>query len=379
MKLQITKENLLNGLRAVERAVGKNATLPIISNVYLKTEVTGLKLATTNLEVGVISSVPAKIEEEGEFTVPAIKFITYIHNLPDEKILLARDGNKLIVKSESGDASFIGEEAKDFPLIPEVNGKKRINLTSKDIKVMLVQTSGATAFTETRPEIAGVYWLFDNSNKSENSTLRIVATDSYRLAEKTLQLKENIVNDDGSELNFIIPKNTAIELVRLIDNEEALLVVIDDNQVQFEIGSRIKLISRLVEGVYPNYRAIIPENYLTRMVFNKTDLKDSIGLVSLFASDKTQEIKLTLDTDSKKVNIEALSNEVGSGKRSVECIGESTGEQVEFNLNHRYLMDGLSWLDGDEIVFEVQDSEKPVVLKPAKAKDYLYLIMPLKN
>ncbi len=378
MKLTITQNNLISGLHTVERAVGKNATLPIIENILIKTEESGLRLSATNLEIGVTTWIPAKIEKEGEITVSAKRFVTYIQNLPDKNIEIKTESKSLQVESKSGKADFITEESKDFPVIPEVKGEVKIDLPVNDVKKMLSQTMGATAVTETRPEISGAYWLID-MEEANKTVLHLVATDSYRLAEKKLHVAK-LPLTSGDNTNFIIPKNAATELERLLDTEEEhLSVYLDENQVAFKIGKKISIVSRLIEGVFPNYKAIIPESYESRICLKTSDIRDAVNRISLFSSEKTQEVTVKMDPKSKKVHVNASSGETGSGNTEISTTGAEEGGEIEFNLNYRYLIDGLNWVDDEEIYVEAQDSAKPVVLKPKGNDDYLYLIMPLKS
>jgi DNA polymerase III subunit beta len=378
MKLSLTQKNLLAGLHIVERAVGKNATLAIIENICLRTKENTLQLSATNLEIGVITQVPAKIENEGEITISAKRFVSYVQSLPEKNIDLFTEKNFLKIKSKSGEASFITNKAKEFPVIPEVKGKLKITLPANKLKKMLGQTIGACALTETRPAISGVYWLF-NSEKADQKQLSIVATDGYRLAERILKMTKlpELTNENNS---FILPRNTASELERLINTEHKDVVVnLDNNQVKFIIGSSTSIVSRLIEGTFPNYKAIIPENFESRQIVTRDELKDAVSRTSLFSADKTQEMQITMEPKKNQIKLQASSSETGEAETLVKALNKSDAANIDFKINHRYLTDILNWLDDDEIVLEAQDSAKPIVVKPKTKSDYVYLIMPLKN
>ena len=263
MKFICTQENLNKALSIVGRITNKNSTLPILNNVLLKIEKGQLKLSSTNLEIGINCLVGGKVEEIGEITVPTKLFANFVSNLPSGNVEIKLREDVLNIKCNGYKTNIKGLDAKEYPLAPKLEADPIFKIKSADFKKALTQISPAISSSESRVEITGVFMNLSEINKDK---VVLVATDSYRLAEKKIDLEKNNINKEfknilGNINSVIIPKDTVQELMRNLDeNEEMLEVIILENQILFNFGSA-SIISRLIDGKYPDYKQIIPNKF----------------------------------------------------------------------------------------------------------------------
>lgn len=360
MKIIILQENLKNYLNLAEKITGHNLTLPILSNIVLTTDKNRLKISATDLDIALNVWVSAKIEKEGSVAVPAKLLNNFINQLPNQKLTIESDNNTLNIKTEGFNSVINTLDVKDFPLIPKIKNTDFFELENSILKNSILQVLNSASISETRPEISGVFF-----NK-----FKLVATDGFRLAEKNLQglLKKPFTS-------FILPLKAVQELTRLFDlsDESKTKIFSEDNQILFDLGN-IHLISRLVEGDYPNYEPIIPKSYQTRLVLDKEELINKIRISSVFSS-KINDIKIKTNLSENKLEIIARS-EYGENNSEISIKGE--GEDLEISFNYKYLLDGLLNINGEEVVFEFQNSSSPVLLKSKNDSSYIYVAMPLR-
>ncbi|MBI5622097.1 DNA polymerase III subunit beta [Candidatus Falkowbacteria bacterium] len=385
MKFSCTQENLQQGLAIVSHIASKNVNLPILNNLLLRVEGGGVRFSATNLEIGVSCFVRGKIEAEGEFTVPARVFADYVSLLPKDKVDLLLKDNQLEISSASHQTKIKGQAAGDFPLIPQLGKKDPIVVAAVDFLSAISQVVFATALSETRPEISGVFFHFS----AEDKKLTVAATDSYRLAEKQLTVTSGI-----HDKKAIIPAATLQEVQRilssvarsrdkeLVDGPTELEIYFNDNQVLFVFGT-IELISRLIEGQYPDYAGILPGQHRTQMIVAVEDLAKAVKSAGLFVKSGINDVALEFKPEHELI-VSTLNAQVGENVSHLEV--NITGVDNAVTLNYRYLLDGLQALGTSEVVLEVVDNNTPVVLKPVLAsaaegisRDYLYLIMPIKQ
>ena len=367
MKFICTQENLKKGLGLVSNLAGKNQNLPILNNVLLEVKEGGLILSTTNLEVGIKSNIRGKIEKEGSLTVPARLFYDYIQSIKGEKIEIEARVNNLEIKTENSHTILKGLDYSEFPLIPEIEKKYSVSFNVGELKEALNLVLFATAFDNARPEISGVFFNF-NKNK-----LILAATDSYRLAEKTISTKTNT----GLDKKIIIPSFTLQELNRLmgeVDKKEDIIMNMNENQISFECAATV-MISRITEGEYPDYKQIIPQEYKTEATINKSLLQQNIKAASLFCRQGINDISLFFYDN--KIEIRALNDQLGESKTAVEC--KVQGEKNKIIFNYHYLLDVLTSLNDNEIIIKINTPEMPGLILPLGRSDYLYIIMPIKQ
>lgn len=364
MKIVCTQENLLKGLLVVSRGVGKSPSLPVLANILLSTEKGRIKLQATDLELGITYYLRGKIEKEGKITVPAHIFLNYINNLPLIKVSLEVKDNTLHITCENFKADIKGISAEEFPLIPRVEKEPICTVDAQDLKDGLSKVGFAAALEETRPEIAGVYM-----NISKN--LILAATDSFRLAEKVIKTKPN------HTCEVIIPSKTVNELARIISEEvKDVDIFISENQIAFRLDDS-EIVSRLVEGKYPDYKQIIPKDFTCQAVLETKDLVSGIKTASLFSKAGIFDIKMETRPKQNEVVITSESGQVGSNVVKIKGKVEGKAEKVVFN--YRYLLDGLDHITTDQVLLGITGDATPAVLKPQDEKDYLYVAMPIKQ
>lgn len=378
MKLICTQENLNNVLGVVSRIISKNAALLILNNVLLKTEKGGLKLSSTNLELGVSCWIGGKIIEDGEITVPKKLFSGFVSNLPGGNVEIKLTGDVLAMKCGGYKTSIKGLSAKEYPIAPKIEAEPVFRIEGGEFKRALMQVLPSASNSESRIEITGI--LMDMSQLKKEKIV-IVATDSYRLAEKTICLKKGNINKDALKIlgdlgSVIIPKNTIQELIKdLSDESETLEVIISENQILFKFGN-VNMVSRLIEGKYPDYKQIIPDKFESKASINVSEMINAIKVASLFANVSNNSIELELGA-GQKLEINSETSEIGSNNTKIPA--EITGKNLKVRYNYKYLLDGLNGVFSEKVLMEVNNENLPTVLTPANDKSFVYIIMPIRG
>lgn len=362
MDIIINQKKIQTALRSVERLVSKNISLPILNAVLLKTNGGRLRLSATNLEVGINYWIGAKINKPGEIAVPVRIFSDFINNIYDEKVSISVNKNIIYINSDNYQTQILGMETKEFPIIPKAQSEINFKINSSDLRNGLMGVLEAASLSETRPEISGVF-VNIAKNKAE-----FAATDSFRLAEKIIEL------NSGINKSFIIPRSTAIELVRLSENiNEDLSLAISDNQI-FILGNDFEFISRLIDGRYPEYKKVIPDKYISLAKINKDTLEKNIRMASIFSSS-ISDVKLKADKNS--LQISAQNNDRGEIMANIPCLVKDIPFEVA--INYHYLLDGLKLIPSENIIINFSGDGSPLVLRGEEVKDQTYVIMPLKR
>jgi DNA polymerase-3 subunit beta len=367
MKLICTQENLIKALNVAEKIVGRNVNLPILNNILLETDDGQLKLSSTNLEIGLNYWTRGKIEKEGSLTVPAKIITNFVMNLPKKNIEMEVENETLSLKCENYKAKIKGMSAQEFPIIPKIKEEPLVILLAEEFKSAASRVISSTAISETRPEITGVFM------KIEKDNLTLAATDSYRLAEKKIKLQKPV----QESVLMIIPRTTMNELIYIIgENQGELKISISQNQILFNFNN-INLVSRLIDGQYPDYQQIIPSSFKIKAIIKTAELKNAVKIAGFFTSTQVSGIKVKLDPPTNKIKVSAETGEIGASNSEVEAKIE--GDSVEIIFNYKYILDALNNMLTDQVVLEMNDSSSPVLLKPEGNKNYLYLIMPIKT
>jgi len=387
MKTIILKENLKKGLGIVEKITGRNLTLPILNNVLISTDNNLLNFITTDLEIGIKYWALSKIEKQGKITIPAKLLSDFINFLPEEKINLEVKNNILYIDCKNQKAQIKGQDPEEFPIIPKIESKDYLEVKSTSFYEGISQVINFTTPNQTRVELSGIYFDF------QKERLKITTTDSFRLAEKTLyfenKLNSNLLSEKG--YSFILPLKAGRELLNIFSekeneriektNSQKIRIYFSSNQVLFEIlfseiaKPQIQLISRLIEGEYPDYQEIIPKKYETQLILNRNEFLNKIKTASLF-SGKTNEIKLKAVPSKKELEIFSQSPELGENKSSLSC--KIAGKEIKVSFNWKFLIEGLANIKSSEVNFEMNKEEGPSVLKPVGDATYLYVVMPIK-
>jgi len=366
MKAEVLQPNLAKAINAVSRVVSARTTLPVLANLLLKVNKNKITISATDLEVAITSTVIGKVEAEGSVTIPARMVSDFVLNNSDPNINIELKELTLNLKSKHFEANIRGISADEFPTVPEPPKTSYSSIKVKDLADALRKVTIASASDDTRPVLAGVYF------KYEGKKLTLAATDSYRLAEKKIVLDESVEKKE-----VIVPTRTLNELLRIIggiDEEKKVNVIFDENQIFF-IAEGVEVVSRLIEGSFPNYEQIIPKE---RKIVAKSKLSDTLSAIkmsALFAKDAANNIKLSAGKDG--LVIKSVAKESGDTTSSVAAT--VTGGEIEIAFNARYLIEALSALPGDEVTMEFNDDSSPGVITSEKDKEYIYLAMPLKT
>lgn len=364
MKFSCTQENLSRGLNTVSHVASKNVSLPILNNVLVTAENGAVKLITTNLEIGVNCQIRGRVEKEGKITVQAKLLADYINSLPNERVDLEVEGENLKIKCGKAQTIIKGSSSEEFPLIPKVEKSKSFQVKAKNFKKAITQVIYAAASDESRPEISGVFL------KNQQNEVILAATDSYRLAEKKIKA-EKASQVEG----VIIPARTLMEINRILaDEAEEINFFINENQILF-VFDGIELVSRLIEGQYPEYQQIIPAGGKTKVMLNTQEFIKIVKTTSLFCKPGINDI--SLEIKKGEVVVSASNSQLGENISRLEA--EVEGQDNSIVFNYRYLLDGLSSLDTEELILELTDNASPGLLKPKNGADYLYIIMPIRQ
>lgn len=365
MKLSCVRENLAKALGSLGRVVTTSGTLPVLGNIMLKTDQGRLKMSATDLEMGINFWVGAKIEQEGATTIPARIFTDYINNNADSQVDLVVDGQMISVNSEHYSTKINGLSAEEFPIIPEIGSESVLELTVEALRDAVSKVVFAASTGEANPTLGGVLFKVDQGN------LKIVATDSYRLAEKIIPLGL----DKELEMSVIVPTKTIQELNKLLSlSSGQVKVILGENQILFRMED-IEVVSRLIDGNYPAYESIMPANHLTKVVINTRDLLRDTKLAAVFARE-TQKIRLEINKAENKVKTYSKGQ---SGENVSSLQVEVEGIDGEITFNTRYLSDVLNVIGSSKTILELTDKLKPGLIKSSDDDNYRYIIMPVKN
>ncbi len=368
MKIICTQENLKRGLGVASRVSSGSSTLPVLNNVLIKTNEGMLKISSTNLEIGINTVVRCKVEEGGGVSVPAKTFVNLINNLPatDKISLVLDENNQLIIQTDNYKTKIKGLGSDEFPLIPQIEETNTIEIPTKELKQGISQVAFAAAYSETQPEMSGI--LFD----IKENTLKIVATDRYRLAEKTIQIQ----NPAGINKNIIIPSRAAQELNKILSaapDNETVKFLISQNQAMFKTENT-ELISRLIDGQYPDYKQIIPKEFNTEIKIKVSDLGAAMRTAGIFTQVGNNVSMEYKEPDS--LVISSSSGELGESSATIPC--QVSGQSGKTIFNHKYILDCLSAIGTEDVTFKLINDNSPAVLQCEKQQDYLYLVMPIK-
>jgi len=381
MKTTILKDNFRQGLTAASRICQKNPTLPILNSVLIVCEKNFVCLKATDLEIGLKRWILSKVDKEGKVACPLRIIQGVIDSSFSEKITLKSDEKKLYLEADDLNVQINGIDAEEFPIIPEPETEKAIILDSSSLSQGLAQVLEMAAVSAIKPEISGVYFRFSKNR------LIMTATDSFRLAEKTVVLDKQTGPDQ--ETCFILPQKACREIINIFGEENnELKLYLSPNQLVLESlmaetsHPKVQFFSRLIEGEYPNYQEVIPREFAFEISVSKNDFLQRLKTVGLF-SNKISEIKLKIDSQKQEIELGGENPEIGqsSARLSANIRGQGL---AEISFNWRFLVDGLNQIKDKQAVLSLsRDKEKneqgPAVLKPEQESDYFYLLMPLRT
>jgi len=371
MKLIILKNNLLEGLFSVEKSVGENSNLPILKNVLFLAENNKIKITATNLDLAVTHYLSGKIIEEGKICIPFSLFYNIVKNLSSERIQLEQRNHHLNIKTDNYEATIYGQNSEDFPIIPTIKVKEpSLIFKNKYFKEFLSKVIIAAQYSEVRPEISGLFIYY------QDNILKFVATDSFRLAEKTLPLESYKITKKTEKIKIIVPLKTAFELLRIIKNNDSETeLFIDSHQVLFKTENQ-DIVSRIIDSEFPDYETVIPKETKFEIIVNRQEMINSIRLTSIFTS-RINDITLKVGDNKKFLEIFATESQLGENRYLIPV--KLKGEKFSIVFNWRYLLDGLKIYDSEEVSLGINGVDKPALIKALEDKSLVYVLMPIKS
>ncbi len=375
MNINLLQKNLKEGLNIISRIPSKTSTLPILRNILLEVEDNFLNISATDLELGIKWWGLTKINKKGSVVIPYNSFSSFINLLPDKKVELIRDDYNLLIECDDYKTQLNGFNPKDFPIIPNISKGKKVTIISNSLCDSLSQLIDIPSLSRVKPEISGILFSLNDGE------LKLVATDSYRLAEKKVNIKKDELKKET--ISFIIPQKTAREVINIFkESNKEIDIIFGENQILFKLlmddfnHSYIELTSKIIEGDYPNYESIIPKKYKTQIILNKDEFLNKIKAASVFTS-KINEVELSISPEKENVLIKSGSSDLGSYESNIK--GRSEGEELNISFNYKFLLDGLNNIKSSEIIFEAIEESSPGLLKPVGRSDFLYVVMPIRK
>jgi DNA polymerase-3 subunit beta len=366
MRIECVQEKIKTAVGYAEKVSGKHMTLPVLSCLLLEaTFKKGLIIRSTNLDLGIEILVPAKIEEEGIVAVPAQTINSFIGGLMNDEnsIRLTTDQNNLKVVTTRSSGVIKTMPADDFPNVPKVEKENSFSFNAQEFVKGLKSVWYSSSVSSIKPELSSVYIFCDGD------FIVFVATDSFRLAEKRIKMKKN--KDFGQ---ILLPFKNIPEIIRVLESiNDDVEVNLDKNQISFSYQG-IYLISRVIDGVFPDYKQIIPKTNTTEVVVLKQDLVNALKLSNIF-SDKFNQINFKINPSSKKCEIKTKNSDVGENVTNLDSA--ITGEPIEINFNYKYIVDCFQSIDSDSVTMYFNGLNKPMVISPVSDTSFRYLVMPM--
>lgn len=363
MKLKVTQENLAKALGYVARVANTRGTLPILANVLIQVEDNRLKLAATNLDIAISSTIGAQVQTGGALTVPAKLLQDLISGLPPGVIELEQDEMRLKINADQYKSVINGVGAEDFPVMPAIEKGTTWSIKAGVLKEGLQQVIFAASNDESRPVLTGVLFHVVDGR------LCIASTDSYRLTEKKL-------TKSTEKTSLLVPASALHDVLRIIsDDDEAVEITHDDLQVRFNIND-VEVVARLIEGNYPDYRKLIPNEFATTATIDRQELVNITKVTSLFARESAGSIVLSVDEASESIWLRAVASQLGENNATAQVKANGSGS---ITLNSRYLLDALQAMSSKKVQIGFNGKLEAVLLSDPENSDYAHLIMPLKS
>jgi len=361
MKFKVQKDVLLNGIQTVQNIVTPKSALPILSNILIEGQASSIRLTATDLDVGISCVIPVNTQEVGAITLPAKRFGDIIKELPESDVVFGVKKNNLVtIETESCQFKMMGLPREEFPKLPEFKDKEAIKIAQPVLQEMLKLTSFAVSFDETRYILNGILFSINKGN------LTLVATDGKRLAV----IEKKLEQDTEKEISIIVPIKAIHELNRNLKTEGELSLVLGNNQVMFDLGG-VVVISRLIEGEFPDYHQVIPPVSENKVRIDRNQFLLAIKRAALLSTPDYQAVKLELFKN--KMVVSKSTPDVGESREEVTV--EYQGKEIAIGFNPVYLTDVLKNLQEDRIELEVTDSEKPGVMR---INGYVYIVLPMR-
>ena len=368
MKIVCYKENILKAINSVVKGVASKTTMPILEGILIQTNDKEIKLTTYDLEIGIEYVMECEVEEQGSTVVNAIMFSEIIRKLPDTEIhITLNDKNLLEIECEGSLYKLATMNPEEFPELPKIEVENSIEIDQTLLKNMIRKTIFAVSNEESRPIFTGC--LFE----IENNKLTVVAVDGFRLA-----LRSIFLNKQSNNFKAVIPGKTLNEVNKiLLDSFEPVKIGVSKNQALFEMDN-CKIVTRILDGEFLNYKNVIPSNWETRIKVNKNNIQNSFGRISLISSstvEKEKKYPVKVQVDIGKITI-SCTNQTGDAKE--ELYVSTEGKNLEAGFNPKYFLDSLKAIDDEEVYVEFGSSISPCLIKSTENNDYTYMILPIR-
>jgi DNA polymerase-3 subunit beta len=362
MKLQVTQENLNKALGSVARVANSRGTLPILANVLIKTSNNRLSLSATNLDIAISHYIGAKVSEEGSITVPARLMQDFVSSLPSGVITLELTDTKLHVTTDQYNSVVNGIVADDFPVMPAITNGKSFQVPGATLKKALQQVVFAASSDETRPVLTGVFV------QAQDGVLKMAATDSYRLAERKLA-------KHSEDFQLLIPASAMQDVLRVLGDGDETVTVTHDQQVLFQVND-VEIVSRLLEGKYPNYATLIPNKFSTEAILKRADLVNVTKVSSLFARESAGSVTVEVSEERQQLSIRSVASQLGENTATATAKVTGSGS---ITVNSRYMLDALGVMNGDQVSFGFNGKLEASLLREVGKDEYAHIVMPLKS
>lgn len=364
MKFSINQSELQNALSVCVKGSSTRSTLSILAGVYIKTEEGSITLQTTNLELSIKVTCSALVEEQGESVVPAKLFLDIVKNLPDMAVRIEADASTAVVFCDSTTFSLKALNPLDFPAFPEVEADQEAQFPFSVFSKMVKRTSKVVSHDETRIVLTGVLI------SCVGTELKMVATDSYRLAVAETELSQPC----PEEFEAVISGSFLSDIASLPQSDQPITLALSENQIIVKYQDTT-FINRRIEGSFPNYKQLIADGFITRATLPTHALVDAVRRVSLL-SNKVSPVQIKVDSEAGVVTLLTNSQDIGNAQENLIC--EVEGEPVEIAFNYSFLLDGLNSIDTDAVHLDLFGPMKPGILRATEGENFLYLIMPVR-
>ena len=362
MKLSINQSEFLNALVIVQKGITSRSTLPVLSGVFVQARGDEVTFQTTDLELSIQYTTTALVEEEGETVLPGKLIVDIVKNLPDAAVHVESTDDSAIVSCESSSFSIRCLNPADFPGFPKVQPEQQISVPFEVFSSMARKVCRVVSRDESRMILTGVYIAV------EDSTLKMVATDSYRLAMTDMPLEGNV-----SDFSAVIAGSFVSDLAGLPKTGDSITLALAENQIIVSYAGTV-FINRRIEGKYPNYKQLIPPSYETRCLVERSDLSSAVKRASLLEHSGSQ-VRLSINVASQTIQL-TTSQEAGSTQEIVKATIE--GSDVEIGFNSHYMNEGLAAMESSQVSLEIQGPLKPGIMRGSDEERYLYLVMPVR-
>ncbi|MES2436434.1 MAG: DNA polymerase III subunit beta [Patescibacteria group bacterium] len=363
MKIEAAREKLVDAISKADKITGKNLTLPVLSCILFEATKHDLIIRSTNMDLGIEITIPVKVYTEGKVAIPGSIISNFLSNISSNLITLEVIEGNVKVTTDSNTTVIKSLNHDDFPTIPMLEGDKKLLLAARDLVKGIKSVSYASATSSMKPELSSVYIY------SDDDQVVFVATDSFRLAEKKVKMKN--AQDIGQ---LLIPVKSINDIIRILDACHGdVEVALTKNQISFKFDGTY-LTSRVVDGVFPDYRQIIPKEYKTVCTVLKQDLIKALKIATLF-SDKFNKLNFKILPSEKKFMLSTRNADVGENSTALEAVCE--GDDLEINYNYKYVVDCFQSVDSDSVALEFNGLNRPLVIRGVNERSFLYLVMPI--